>query len=145
MVVERIADGVGLAGEAAVERTVDVDGELPASVSRGAIERVAVVAYLLDKSVGVPGTKYKLGIDAIIGVLPVAGDTAGAVLSLYIVVEAIRLRVSWLTVLRMLLNIAIDAVVGSVPVVGDLFDAFWNANVRNVNLLVGDLTLPVES
>lgn len=99
-----------------------------------AIERMQVVADLLDASFRVPGTDFRFGIDPVIGLLPGVGDTLTAGLSLYIVVEAARLGVPAWTLARMLGNIAIDAVVGAVPLVGDLFDARFKANRRNVAL-----------
>jgi hypothetical protein len=101
--------------------------------------RIRRVARLLDDSVGVPLTRYRVGLDALLGLLPVAGDALTAVLSLYIVVEAARLGVSKRTLARMLGNVGLDFAVGSVPVVGDLFDAVWKANRRNAELAAADL------
>jgi hypothetical protein len=63
------------------------------------------------------------------------GDTAGALLSIYILFEAIQIGVSRSTLLRMVANIALDTVVGAIPVVGDIFDVAWKANKKNVALL----------
>jgi hypothetical protein len=100
-----------------------------------ALGRIRAVAHLLDESVRVPGTSFRIGIDPIIGLLPIAGDLATAVCSLYIVAEAVRLGIPKRTVVRLLANIAVDAALGSVPVVGDLFDAYWKANVKNAELI----------
>jgi len=100
-----------------------------------ALGRIRTVAYVLDESVRIPGTTIRVGLDPIVGLLPVAGDVATAVCSLYIVAEAVRLGVPKRTVVRLLANIAVDAVLGSVPVVGDLFDAYWKANVKNAELV----------
>jgi len=97
------------------------------------------VGHLLDDAVRVPGTNVRVGLDPLLGILPVAGDTVAAALSLYIVVESARLGVSTATMLRMLGNVAVDLVVGSVPILGDLFDAAWRANRRNVELALADL------
>lgn len=113
--------------------------ELPESVDRAAVERMRVAATLLDESVRVPGTDYRVGIDPLIGVLPVAGDTVSSGLSLYIVVEAARLGVSYRTLLEMIANVSIDMIGGSVPVLGTLFDAVWKANRRNFALALEDL------
>lgn len=99
------------------------------------INRVRVLARLLDNSISVPGTKWKFGFDAIIGLVPVVGDMIGAVLAGYIVLEAARAEVPSFTLVRMLVNVGIDALLGSVPVVGDVFDAVWKANIKNVSLL----------
>ncbi|MFC7075735.1 DUF4112 domain-containing protein [Haloarcula halophila] len=103
------------------------------------LTRIRRVARLLDDSVGVPLTRYRVGLDALLGLVPVAGDTVTALLSLYIVVEAARLGVSLRTLARMVLNVGLDFAVGSVPVVGDLVDALWKANERNAELAAADL------
>ena len=121
----------------------DFDGELsrlPASVDRAAVERMQVVAHVLDEGVRIPGIGYRIGLDPLVGVVPGVGDVLTGGLSLYIVVESARLGVSNTTLLRMLANIAVDVGAGTVPVVGDLFDAVWKANKRNVKLLLEDLT-----
>ena len=100
-----------------------------------ALGRIRAVAHILDESVRIPGTRFRIGLDPILGLLPVAGDFATAVCSLYIVAEAIRLGVPKRTVVRLLANIAVDMLFGSIPVVGDLFDAYWKANVRNAELV----------
>lgn len=102
---------------------------------RAALRRCRTVANLLDDAIRVPGTDRRVGIDPIVGVLPVAGDAVMAVLSGYVVAEAIRLDAPRETVLRMVGNVLVDFFGGSIPVIGDLFDAAFKANVRNVELL----------
>ena len=106
------------------------------------IKRVRVLAKLLDNSISIPGTSWKFGFDAIIGLVPVVGDMIGAVLSGYIVLEAARAEVPPVTLVRMLVNVGIDALLGSVPAVGDVFDAVWKANMKNVALLEHHLGKP---
>jgi hypothetical protein len=98
------------------------------------LRRARRVATLLDDAVTIPGIGVKIGLDSVVGLLPVSGDIAAGVLSLYIVAEAVRAGVPGTVVLRMLFNIAVDTAVGSVPVVGDAFDVLWKANRRNVRL-----------
>lgn len=112
---------------------------LPESVDRAAIERMRVVATILDDSIRVPGTSYRIGLDPLLGIAPVAGDLITGALSMYIVLESARLGVSYLTLLKMMANISLDIVGGSVPLVGDLFDAVWKANKRNFELVLEDL------
>jgi hypothetical protein len=106
------------------------------------IQRVRVLAKLLDNSISMPGTRWKFGFDPIIGLIPVIGDMIGAVLSGYIIVEAARLEVPPFTLARMLVNVGIDTLLGSVPGVGDVFDAVWKANIKNVALLEHHLVVP---
>lgn len=120
----------------------DLDVDLPPSVDRAAVRRMQVVAKLLDDSIRVPGTSFKVGVDALVGIIPGAGDAATGLVSLYIVAESARLGVSQATLLRMLVNVAIDVGAGSVPVVGDIFDATWKANRKNFELALDDLARP---
>jgi hypothetical protein len=97
--------------------------------------RVRVLARLLDNAIPIPGTPWKVGFDPIIGLIPGIGDLVGAVLSGYIVLEAVRAEVPTLTLLRMLVNVGVDTLLGAVPAVGDVFDAAWKSNTMNVGLL----------
>lgn len=110
------------------------DGEIPDSVDEAALERMETVAYVLDESIRVPGMDTSVGLDPILGVVPVAGDVFSAGLSLYIVAESAYLGVTYTTLLRMLGNVSVDVVGGAIPFAGTLFDAFWKTNRRNVEL-----------
>jgi len=99
------------------------------------MERVRAVANLLDEAIEIPGINYKIGLDPILGILPVGGDAVSAAISLYIVAEGARMGASRDTVLQMLFNVGVDAVIGSIPVLGTVIDAVWKANERNVALL----------
>ena len=123
----------------------EIDQALPLRYSRprsrakksgqSSLEAAAFLAKLLDTAFFVPGTRIGIGLDAIVGLIPGGGDLVTSFASLYILSVANRHRVPRLTQLRMALNIAIDALVGSIPVVGDLFDVYWKANLKNVELL----------
>ncbi len=103
----------------------------PASRTR----RVRVLAQLLDNSITVPGTGWKIGLDPIVGLIPGIGDLIGAVLSGYIILEAARADVPGFVLFRMLANLGFDTLLGAVPAVGDVFDAAWKSNTKNVALL----------
>jgi hypothetical protein len=122
------------AGQAAVPEV--------ATIPQQRLERMRRVGWLLDNSIPVPGTRFRLGIDQIIGLVPGIGDLIGGVLSLYIIVEAYRLGVPRSLLARMGWNVALDTLVGEVPILGDLFDIGFKANVRNLRLLDGYLQRP---
>lgn len=93
----------------------------------------------------VPGTRFRFGLDALIGLIPGVGDTAGAAVSAYVLLEAGRLGIPRATLLRMAGNVAIEAVVGTIPLLGDLFDAGWKANLRNLRLVEAHLASPLQT
>jgi hypothetical protein len=126
--------------DAELDDELDLD-ELPDTVDRAAVKRMQVVAWALDDAIPVPGTNYRVGIDPVVGLLPVGGDTATAVISLYLVAESARLGVAREKLAAMLVNILLDTGIGSVPVLGDLFDAGWKANKRNLALALDDLAV----
>ncbi|HUR83208.1 MAG TPA: DUF4112 domain-containing protein [Thermoanaerobaculia bacterium] len=92
-------------------------------------------AYFMDEAFSIPGTPVKVGLDAIIGLIPGVGDIIGGVLSTWIVIGALRHRVPTRIIMRMLLNIGIDLLFGAVPVAGDVFDFLYEENVKNLRLL----------
>ena len=104
-------------------------------MTRTGTEGVRRLAWLLDELIRIPGTNRRVGLDAVLGLLPAGGDLAGGVLSAYTIVAAHRLGAGPAVILRMGLNVLIDTVIGTVPLLGDLFDAGWKANTRNVALL----------
>jgi hypothetical protein len=105
-------------------------------------ERINRLAWLLDSSIPIPGLKFRIGIDALIGLIPGIGDAVGVLLSSYIVREAARAGLPKSILARMVLNVAIEGVVGMIPFAGDLFDAVWKANQRNAALLNAYLENP---
>jgi hypothetical protein len=121
-------------------RVISVDAEgnvesVETAAAHAVRERLRRLAWFLDSSIPVPGTRFTVGIDALIGLFPVIGDLIGAALSSFILAEAARLGAARPVLLRMALNIGLEGVVGIVPFAGDLFDAAFKANQRNVRLL----------
>ncbi|HSH44819.1 MAG TPA: DUF4112 domain-containing protein [Longimicrobiales bacterium] len=91
----------------------------------------------MDRSFRVPGTSLRFGLDPVLGLLPLGGDVIGALISGYVLIIAWRNGAPGSLIGRMLVNILVDTAVGAVPVLGDIFDAGWQANARNVDLLEG--------
>ena len=93
------------------------------------------MAWWLDNAIAVPGTRFRIGFDALIGLIPGVGDLVGALLSSYIIAVAAARGLPPSALARMAINVGLEAVVGLVPIAGDLFDAAWKANQRNMRLI----------
>ena len=99
------------------------------------VARIEALARLMDGAFVVPGTNIRLGLDAIIGLVPVAGDLIGGLISSYLIWEARRLGAPKWLIARMVTNVLLDTAVGAVPVLGDAFDVMFRANMKNMALL----------
>lgn len=104
-----------------------------------AMPRLEALANLMDAKFKIPGIPIRFGIDALVGLIPVAGDTVNLSISAYIVAEAVRLGARKRDIGRMLFNIFLDWVIGLIPLIGDMFDVTWKCNIRNINLLKSSL------
>ena len=93
------------------------------------------LARVLDEAIRIPGTNIRIGLDALLGLLPGGGDVAGGLFSGLIILQAARLGAPTSVLGRMLGNVALDVVFGAIPILGDVFDVAWRANTRNVRLL----------
>lgn len=93
------------------------------------------LAKLLDTSIRIPGTRFRFGLDPLIGMFPFIGDVVTLAMSLLIVLIAARNGAGGRVLLLMLGNILVDTVAGSVPVAGSVFDFFYRSNTRNLALL----------
>jgi hypothetical protein len=114
----------------------------PAERKRRARERLIALSRLLDAAVEVPLLRTRVGLDALLGVVPVAGDLLSAALGLYLVAQARELGASrWLQA-RMIGNLALDGLLGVVPVAGDIADIYFKAHMRNLRLLQKELGEP---
>ena len=110
-------------------------GEVKAAPPIEMEESLDRLSWLLDDLFRIPVLGWRIGLDALVGLIPGVGDTATTVASLYVLGSAVRYRVPKITLLRMGLNLGIDYAVGSLPLVGDFFDAWWKSNQKNVDLL----------
>ena len=94
------------------------------------------VAWLMDRALTIPGTKISIGLDALLGLLPVGGDLLTGLVQTGLVLVALRhYQVPKSVAARMMANVLLDIAVGSIPFVGDIFDVGFKANTRNVRLL----------
>jgi hypothetical protein len=101
----------------------------------GIARRIDFVTRMMDNAVRVPGTDFHIGLDPMLGLLPGYGDAISAAISLYVLVEAIRLGAPPNILARMAGNVAFDLAVGYIPGIGDLFDTIFKANSRNASLI----------
>src|SRR6266404_862568 len=99
------------------------------------IERLRWLAWLIDAVGRVPDTRFRFGLNSVIGLAPGAGDALLTLIWLYIVYEAARLGLPRAKIIRMLVNVAVEAELGVVPLLGDLPDVVWKANSRNVTII----------
>ena len=100
------------------------------------LEGLERLAWLMDRAFKIPGTPIRVGLDAIIGLLPVGGDfITGLIQAGIVVVAMVRYRVPKPIAARMAANVLLDVAIGSIPLVGDVFDAFFKANTKNLRLL----------
>src|SRR5262245_2403433 len=98
------------------------------------LQRFAVIAKLLDAQFRVPFTRWRFGLDGILGLAPGAGDIATALVGAYGLVVAYKLGAPASIHARMVINLLLDAGVGTIPIAGDLFDFVFKANIRNARL-----------
>lgn len=110
-------------------------GNDPASVR----QRIEAMEMLLESSFSVPGTRYRFGLDAVVGLVPVLGDAVTMGLAAYLVWEASNLGMPKWKLVRMAGNIGFDALIGAVPVVGDAADFFFKSNTRNLKIVKAHL------
>jgi len=106
-------------------------GRDPASVRR----RVEAMEILLERAFTVPGTNYRVGLDAVVGLVPVVGDLITTAMGAWILWEARNLGMSRFQIARMAANVGFDTLIGMIPLAGDLFDLAFRSNSRNLRTL----------
>lgn len=116
----------------AVSRVMKQKTRLQEPPNLGWVEQIARV---MDSKFVIPGTRFRFGLDPILGFIPILGDATGALISGGLILSMIRHGVSRKVVFLMLINVALDATIGSIPVLGWIFDAYYKANQRNIRLL----------
>ena len=100
------------------------------------------LALIMDEFVRVPGTKFKIGLDPLLGLLPGFGDTGSALVSAFALIQAARLGVPKVLLARMSLNILINELIGIVPVAGDAFSFWFKSNARNYQIIKDHTAAP---
>ena len=106
-------------------------GRDPAAVRR----RIETMEGLLERAFHLPGTKYRIGLDSVVGLVPVVGDVVTAAMGAWLIWEAKNLGMSRLHLARMAGNVAVDTALGAIPVVGDAFDLVFRSNTRNLRIV----------
>ena len=120
-------------------RSMDISS---AERKRRARERLITFTRLMDSAIDVPMLRTTVGLDALLGLVPVAGDLLSAAIGVYLITQARELGASrWLQA-KMIRNLVVDAAVGSVPLAGDVFDVYFRAHRRNLKLLQAELGEP---
>jgi hypothetical protein len=120
-------------------RSIDISS---AERKRRARERLIALTRLMDSAIDVPMLRTTVGLDALLGLVPVAGDLLSAAIGVYLITQARELGASrWLQA-KMIRNLVVDAALGSVPLAGDVFDVYFRAHRRNLKLLQKELGEP---
>jgi len=99
------------------------------------IKRLERLAKLMDTKWGIPFTKWRFGLDSVVGLVPGVGDGLNLLVSVYTLSLAHKLGAPGSLLLRMAANSGIDFGLGTVPVLGDIFDLFFKSNTRNLSML----------
>lgn len=118
-----------------MQRTAPRSNALESERTQQSLARLEALAQLMDGAFVIPGTKVRVGLDAIIGLVPIAGDLIASLVSSYLIWEARQLGASRWVIGRMIANTTIDTLFGVVPIVGDAFDVLFQANLKNLALL----------
>jgi hypothetical protein len=102
---------------------------------RATLARLRRLSHTLDNAFTLPVVNYRVGWDAIIGLVPGIGDAITLLPSGYLIYQAHRLGTPRHLLVKMIINVGLEALIGTIPLIGDIFDAVWKANERNLALL----------
>jgi hypothetical protein len=114
-----------------IPEVIEPDEKLPAD-----LVALRHFAYLMDEALPIPGMRKRVGLDAGLSLIPGIGEIIGGLLSAWIIIGALRHRVPFLRVVRMVVYVLLDMVLGSVPIAGPIFDWLFEENVINLNALI---------
>lgn len=118
---------------------------MPTDREARALRRAEHLADLLDNRFKLPGTQIRFGFDSIVGLIPGIGDTLTAVVSLYPILEAFRLRIGAWPITKMLANVAIDWLLGLIPGLDLVLDVAFKSNARNAAILAKALAKRIQN
>ena len=96
--------------------------------------RIERVTHALDELVGIPGTPVKVGLDPIVGLIPVVGDVISGIVGAWVIAEAARFGIPRIVLARMTVNLVVDLAIGLIPFLGDIYDFAFRSNSRNLAL-----------
>ena len=123
-----------------IERPVRMSARIPLGREpHHCRQRIEALEYVLERSFTVPGWGRKFGLDALGGLIPIAGDLITGAMSAYLVWEARNLGLPKRKLARMAMNVGIDSTIGMIPIVGDAFDFFYRSNSRNLRIVKAHL------
>ncbi len=126
------------ARDVSVDAVLPPDGKRRPASGRKAAEQseaARIVAKWMDELIRIPGTNFRIGLDAIIGLLPGIGDFLASSVGLVTLAEGVRLRLPASALIRMGGNILVNAAIGTIPGIGDVFSAWFRSNSRNLKLI----------
>ena len=112
----------------------DVIGQSRVERFHSAERRILRMSHVLDDLFRVPGTSMKLGVDPIVGLIPVIGDIVTAIPGAWLILEATRFGIPRVVLGRMVVNLTLDLGIGAIPLIGDAYDLFFRSNARNLDL-----------
>jgi hypothetical protein len=115
-------------------RIKEIEVEVLPAVPPPQQEFVRLIAFLLDDLIPIPGTRHRVGLDPLIGLIPGVGDMSSAAFSSLILIQSLRCGVPRVVILRMAANLLLNALIGAIPGVGDVFSAWYKSNQRNYQL-----------
>jgi hypothetical protein len=107
----------------------------PPIILKGGLKWAERIAYLFDSQFHIPGTNFRFGLDPIVNLLPLAGDAAGFMVGAALVLTMAKHGVSRKVLILMMFNLLIDGLIGAIPLIGTIFDFYYKANNRNIQLL----------